>query len=114
MIHLKSPAEIEKMRQSNRLVARVIQAMQERVAPGVTTLELDRWGRHVQENLKAKRQSGASLQKALDLKVQQVLGALEQANETSTSTDHPPGGDAAEEPAPGGAVPAEDDNAGDG
>ena len=78
------------------------------------TLELDRWGRHVQENLKAKRQSGASLQKALDLKVQQVLGALEQANETSTSTDHPPGGDAAEEPAPGGAVPAEDDNAGDG
>ena len=78
------------------------------------TLELDQWGRHVQENLKAKRQSGASLQRALDLKVQQVLGALEQANETSTSADHPPGADTTEEHAPDGAGPAEDDGAGDG
>ena len=71
------------------------------------TLELDRWGRHLQENLKAKRQSGASLQEALDLKVQQVLGALEEANKTSMSKDDP--ADAADEPALDDTVPAKGD-----
>ena len=41
-MHLKSPAEIGKMRRSNQLVARVIQALCEQVKPGVTTLQLDR------------------------------------------------------------------------
>ena len=42
MIHLKSPAEIEKMRKSNRLVAQVHQLLREKIRPGVTTLDLDR------------------------------------------------------------------------
>ncbi len=42
MIHLKSPAEIEKMRKSNRLVAEVHRVLREQVRPGVSTLDLDR------------------------------------------------------------------------
>ncbi|MCS7283463.1 MAG: type I methionyl aminopeptidase [Anaerolineae bacterium] len=42
MIHLKTPAEIEKMRQAGRIVAEVLQRMREWVAPGVTTGELNR------------------------------------------------------------------------
>jgi methionyl aminopeptidase len=41
MIHIKTPAEIETMRQSNRLVARTLQKLREAVKPGVTTKELD-------------------------------------------------------------------------
>lgn len=41
MITLKSAAEIDKMRRANRIVAEVLQVMRERVAPGVTTAELD-------------------------------------------------------------------------
>jgi methionyl aminopeptidase len=41
MIHLKTPEEIAKMRRSNQLVARVHEAMAERVKPGMTTAELD-------------------------------------------------------------------------
>ncbi len=41
MIKLKTPAEIEKMRRANRLVARVLAAVKRAVAPGVTTRELD-------------------------------------------------------------------------
>jgi len=41
MIHIKTPAEIEIMRQSNRLVAHVLQKLREAVKPGVTTKELD-------------------------------------------------------------------------
>jgi methionyl aminopeptidase len=41
MIHLKTPAELEKMRSSNRLVAQVMEAMLERIKPGVSTWELD-------------------------------------------------------------------------
>ena len=41
MISLKSPREIEIMRRANVIVAEVLEALKERVAPGVTTLELD-------------------------------------------------------------------------
>jgi methionyl aminopeptidase len=42
MIRLKSPAEIEKMRASARLVARTLDHLGEHVKPGVSTLDLDR------------------------------------------------------------------------
>ncbi len=41
MIHLKSPGELEKMRQAGRIVAEVLELMRERVAPGVTTGKLN-------------------------------------------------------------------------
>jgi methionyl aminopeptidase len=41
LITLKSAAEIDKMRQAARIVAEVLAKMQEWVAPGVTTAELD-------------------------------------------------------------------------
>jgi methionyl aminopeptidase len=47
LITLKSAAEIDKMRRAARIVAQVLQMMRERVAPGVTTAELDEWARAV-------------------------------------------------------------------
>jgi methionyl aminopeptidase len=41
LISLKSAREIEIMRHANAIVAEVLQALKQRVAPGVTTLELD-------------------------------------------------------------------------
>lgn len=41
MIYLKSPDEIEKMRLANGIVVQVMRALEERIKPGVTTLELD-------------------------------------------------------------------------
>ena len=41
-IHLKSPAEIEKLRESGHLVARIHKSISEVVRPGLTTGELDR------------------------------------------------------------------------
>ena len=41
MISLKSVREIEIMRRANVIVAEVLQALKSRVAPGITTLELD-------------------------------------------------------------------------
>jgi len=41
MIVIKSPSEITLMRQAGRIVALALQAVRERVAPGVTTAELD-------------------------------------------------------------------------
>ncbi|MGB7951330.1 MAG: type I methionyl aminopeptidase [Candidatus Binatia bacterium] len=41
MISLKSPREIEIMKRANVVVAEVLQELKRRVAPGVTTLELD-------------------------------------------------------------------------
>lgn len=41
MISLKSAREIEIMRRANVIVAEVLQELKEKVAPGVTTLELD-------------------------------------------------------------------------
>lgn len=41
MISLKSAREIEVMRRANVIVAEILQELKQRVAPGVTTLELD-------------------------------------------------------------------------
>lgn len=41
MIILKSPREIEKMRDSNRIVAEILLELKERVKPGITTIELE-------------------------------------------------------------------------
>ncbi|MGD8561436.1 MAG: type I methionyl aminopeptidase [Desulfarculaceae bacterium] len=53
MIKIKSPDEMELMRESNRVVAQVLEAITEEAAPGVTTAALDR----LAEDL--CRQSGA-------------------------------------------------------
>ncbi len=42
MVILKAPWEIERLRVSNRLVARALEALGQAVKPGITTLELDR------------------------------------------------------------------------
>ena len=42
MIELKSPSEIERMRKPARIVAEILASLAERVAPGVTTGDLDR------------------------------------------------------------------------
>jgi methionyl aminopeptidase len=41
VISLKSPREIEIMRRANVIVAEVLQELKQRVAPGITTLDLD-------------------------------------------------------------------------
>ena len=41
MIVCKSPAEIEKMRAANQLVAKVLEDLAALVAPGVSTADLD-------------------------------------------------------------------------
>jgi len=41
VIVCKSPAEIEKMRAANQLVARVLEDLAAMVAPGVSTADLD-------------------------------------------------------------------------
>jgi methionyl aminopeptidase len=43
MIICKSPAEIEKLRRSGRIVRGILEELRERVKPGVTTLELERY-----------------------------------------------------------------------
>jgi len=43
MIICKSPAEIEKLRRSGRLVRTILEEIQEQVRPGVTTLELEKY-----------------------------------------------------------------------
>ena len=42
MIVCRSPAEIERMRAANQLVAQVLAELAAMVAPGVTTADLDR------------------------------------------------------------------------
>ncbi|CAM3497583.1 type I methionyl aminopeptidase [Hydrogenibacillus schlegelii] len=42
MIVLKSPAELDKMRTAGRIVAEVLRALERKIEPGITTLELDR------------------------------------------------------------------------
>ncbi|MBN1255040.1 MAG: type I methionyl aminopeptidase [Deltaproteobacteria bacterium] len=46
MIHIKTPAEIEIMRQSNRVVANTLQKLRKAVKPGLTTKELDQIAEH--------------------------------------------------------------------
>ena len=43
MIICKSPAEIEKLRRSGRLVREMLEELRERIRPGVTTLELEQY-----------------------------------------------------------------------
>jgi methionyl aminopeptidase len=54
MIICKSPAEIEKLRRSARIVRGVLEELRERVKPGVTTLELERYTEKRLAELKAK------------------------------------------------------------
>lgn len=42
-IIVKSPAEIEILRQANRIAAAVLKMLEERIVPGVTTMQMDRW-----------------------------------------------------------------------
>lgn len=43
MIYLKSPAEIDKMRQSCRIIALLFEQLHELIRPGVSTLEIDKF-----------------------------------------------------------------------
>lgn len=43
-VTIKSPSEIELMRESNRLLAEVHKALEESIRPGMTTLDVDRLG----------------------------------------------------------------------
>lgn len=43
MTVLKTPGELQLLHEANAIVHRVLDGIAERVAPGVTTLELDRW-----------------------------------------------------------------------
>lgn len=54
MIVVKSSAELERMRCSGRMVAEVLEAIREKVIPGITTLELDRFAESQCKKLKAK------------------------------------------------------------
>lgn len=49
MIHIKSEAELHRMRQAGHIVAEVLERMREQVAPGVTTGQLNRWAEEVIE-----------------------------------------------------------------
>lgn len=47
MVDVKTPGEIDLIDEANVIVHRVLDGIAERVAPGVTTLELDRWAESV-------------------------------------------------------------------
>jgi len=50
MIAIRKPEEIEKLRRAGELVARTLDFVESRIAPGVTTGELDRWARELIES----------------------------------------------------------------
>ncbi len=54
MIDYKTPAEIEKMRRCNEIVAEVLNVIEERARPGVTTLELDRLSEKISKRYGAR------------------------------------------------------------
>jgi methionyl aminopeptidase len=54
MVILKLPEEIEKARASNRIVAEVLSKLREKVKPGVTTKELDKFAEEIAEKRGAK------------------------------------------------------------
>jgi len=54
MVILKRPDEIEKMRASNRIVAEILIALQEKTKPGITTIELDRYSEEMAKKKGAK------------------------------------------------------------
>lgn len=43
-IHLKSPADIEQMRIAGRFAAEILDYLEPLIKPGVSTLDIDRWG----------------------------------------------------------------------
>jgi len=51
LIHLKSPREIQVMRDANRIVAEILAELREQITPGISTMELNEIG----ESLAAKR-----------------------------------------------------------
>ena len=54
MVILKSPKEIEKIRQSNQMVADILNVLREHVVPGVDTLTLDRMSEALAKKKNAK------------------------------------------------------------
>ncbi len=54
MIILKSPREIERMRKPCRMVAEILMLLKERVKPGVTTVDLDRFAEQEANRRNAK------------------------------------------------------------
>jgi methionyl aminopeptidase len=54
MVILKLPEEIEKARASNRIVAEVLDKLREKVKPGATTRELDKFAEEIAEKRGAK------------------------------------------------------------
>lgn len=54
MVILKLPEEIEKARASNKIVAEVLARLREKVKPGVTTKELDKFAEDIAEKRGAK------------------------------------------------------------
>lgn len=54
MLILKLPEEIEKARASNRIVAEVLSKLRDKVKPGVTTRELDKFAEEIAEKRGAK------------------------------------------------------------
>jgi methionyl aminopeptidase len=54
VIVLKSPAEVEKLRRSNVIVAEIHQVLKEHVKPGITTIDLERIGEQELTKRKAK------------------------------------------------------------
>jgi methionyl aminopeptidase len=54
MVILKSPSEIEKIRQSNVIVAEILEVLREKAEPGIDTLTLDKIGEELALSKKAK------------------------------------------------------------
>lgn len=54
MVILKSPQEIEKMRENNRMLAVILGELKKAVRPGITTLELDRYSEELTREYGAK------------------------------------------------------------
>lgn len=49
-ITLKSPGEIKVMREANQIVAATLLMLEERIAPGISTLQLDKWAEEFSRN----------------------------------------------------------------
>jgi hypothetical protein len=71
---------------------------------------LDEWIQETRTNMAAKRQSGESLQRMLDLTITQWLDILNQANEVSPSEDHPHGVELPSPPPPPEATSADSED----
>ena len=54
MIHLKSPQEIAVMREANRIVAEILAELRGRIAPGISTMELNELSEQLAEKRNAR------------------------------------------------------------